>query len=156
MCGEFCTLPALFFELLALQFGNVVDWASLRLTNRVVAAWASSKRIAHSAAHLAPRHLSQPRFPTESSLKRTSEFSLFAADMQTRLPFLTVARHSGGDSECRSDGGGTVDEAVFTWAIGKALLIVIGSFGTLVYLAWAVTCPRARKSETNEKPQVHS
>ena len=29
--------------------------------------------------------------------------------------------------------------AVFAWAIGKALLIVILSFGTLVDLAWAVT-----------------
>jgi len=31
------------------------------------------------------------------------------------------------------------DDVVFAWAIGKALLIVIVSFGTLVYAAWAVT-----------------
>ena len=31
------------------------------------------------------------------------------------------------------------DDVLFAWAIGKALLIVIVSFGTLVYLAWAVT-----------------
>lgn len=31
------------------------------------------------------------------------------------------------------------DDVVFAWAIGKALLIVIVSVGTLVYAAWAVT-----------------
>ena len=31
------------------------------------------------------------------------------------------------------------DDVVFAWAIGKALLIVIFSFGTLVYVAWAAT-----------------
>src|SRR5882757_2017419 len=31
------------------------------------------------------------------------------------------------------------DDVVFAWAIGKALLIVIVSFGTLVYAAWAAT-----------------
>ena len=31
------------------------------------------------------------------------------------------------------------DDAVFAWAIGKALLIVIVSFGALVYAAWAAT-----------------
>jgi len=31
------------------------------------------------------------------------------------------------------------DDVVFAWAIGKALLIVIVSFGTLVYVAWAAT-----------------
>ena len=31
------------------------------------------------------------------------------------------------------------DDVVFAWAIGKALLIVIASFGILVYAAWAVT-----------------
>jgi hypothetical protein len=36
------------------------------------------------------------------------------------------------------------DDAVFAWAIGKALLIVIVSFGSLLYAAWAVT--RQRKS----------
>lgn len=33
-------------------------------------------------------------------------------------------------------------DPVFAWAIGKALLIMIVSVGTLVYLAWAVTCRR--------------
>ena len=32
--------------------------------------------------------------------------------------------------------------AVFAWAIGKALLLVIVSFGALVYLVWAVTWRR--------------
>ena len=31
------------------------------------------------------------------------------------------------------------DDVIFAWAIGKSLLIVIVCFGTLVYLAWAVT-----------------
>ena len=31
------------------------------------------------------------------------------------------------------------DDVVFAWAIGKALLIVIFSIGTLVYVAWAAT-----------------
>jgi hypothetical protein len=31
------------------------------------------------------------------------------------------------------------DDVVFAWAIGKALLIVIVSFGVLIYAAWAVT-----------------
>ena len=31
------------------------------------------------------------------------------------------------------------DDVVFAWAIGKALLIVIFSFATLVYVAWAAT-----------------
>jgi hypothetical protein len=34
------------------------------------------------------------------------------------------------------------DDAVFAWAIGKALLIVIVSFATLVYAAWEVTSQR--------------
>jgi hypothetical protein len=34
------------------------------------------------------------------------------------------------------------DDLVFAWAIGKALLIVIVSFDTLVYAAWAVTWQR--------------
>ena len=28
------------------------------------------------------------------------------------------------------------DAAVFTWAIGKAALILLSSFGTVIYLAW--------------------
>jgi len=36
------------------------------------------------------------------------------------------------------------DDVVFAWAIGKALLIVIVSFGTLVYAAWAVTRQRKK------------
>jgi hypothetical protein len=31
------------------------------------------------------------------------------------------------------------DDIVFAWAIAKASLIVIGSFGSLVYAAWVVT-----------------
>ncbi len=31
------------------------------------------------------------------------------------------------------------DDVVFAWAIGKASLIVVVSFGSLVYAAWAVT-----------------
>jgi hypothetical protein len=31
------------------------------------------------------------------------------------------------------------DEVIFAWAIGKALLIVITSFGILLYVAWAGT-----------------
>lgn len=34
------------------------------------------------------------------------------------------------------------DDLVFVWAIGRALLIVLVSCGTLVYLAWAVTLRR--------------
>jgi hypothetical protein len=34
------------------------------------------------------------------------------------------------------------DDVVFARAIGKALLIVIVSFGTLVYIAWAATYQR--------------
>ena len=34
------------------------------------------------------------------------------------------------------------DDVVFAWAIGKALLIVIVSFGTLVYLARGATYPK--------------
>jgi hypothetical protein len=44
-----------------------------------------------------------------------------------------------------------VDDAVFAWAIGKALLIVIISFGALVYLAWAVTWPKASKNESDQR-----
>jgi hypothetical protein len=44
-----------------------------------------------------------------------------------------------------------MDDAVFAWAIGKALLIVIISFGALIYLAWAVTWPKASKNESGQK-----
>jgi hypothetical protein len=44
-----------------------------------------------------------------------------------------------------------VDDAVFAWAIGKALLIVTISFGALIYLAWAVTWPKASKNESHPK-----
>jgi len=30
----------------------------------------------------------------------------------------------------------TSDANIFVWAIGKAALIVLSSFGTVVYLAW--------------------
>jgi hypothetical protein len=38
------------------------------------------------------------------------------------------------------------DDVVFAWAIAKALLIVIVSFGTLVYAAWAVTWQKPRQN----------
>jgi hypothetical protein len=44
-----------------------------------------------------------------------------------------------------------VDDAVFAWAIGKAILIVIISFGTLIYLAWAVTWPKVSENESDQK-----
>ena len=34
------------------------------------------------------------------------------------------------------------EDVVFAWAFGKAFLIVIVSFGFLIYLAWAVTWRR--------------
>jgi hypothetical protein len=37
------------------------------------------------------------------------------------------------------------DDAVFAWAIAKALLIVIATFSILVYTAWALT--RQRKKD---------
>jgi len=30
----------------------------------------------------------------------------------------------------------TPDATVFAWAIGKTMLILLSSFGTVVYLAW--------------------
>jgi hypothetical protein len=44
-----------------------------------------------------------------------------------------------------------VDDAVFTWAIGKALMIVMISFGALIYLAWAATWPKVSKNESDQK-----
>ena len=44
-----------------------------------------------------------------------------------------------------------MDDAVFAWAIEKALLIVIISFGALIYLAWAVTWPKASKNESAQE-----
>jgi hypothetical protein len=38
------------------------------------------------------------------------------------------------------------DDVVFAWAIGKALLIVIFSVGTLVYVAWAATYQKKKKA----------
>ena len=35
-----------------------------------------------------------------------------------------------------------LDDPIFAWAIGKALLIMVASVGILVYAAWAVTRPR--------------
>jgi hypothetical protein len=43
----------------------------------------------------------------------------------------------------------------FAWAIGKALLIVMVSFGTLVYAAWAVTWPR-KEVRMVESPRIVS
>jgi len=58
-----------------------------------------------------------------------------------KLLVLSVAADPGG-SDYLFQGGRAVfasDDAVFAWAIGKALLIVIVSVGALVYAAWAVT-----------------
>jgi hypothetical protein len=38
------------------------------------------------------------------------------------------------------------DEVVFAWAIGKALLILIVSFGIVVYVSWAGTKRMQRSS----------
>jgi hypothetical protein len=56
------------------------------------------------------------------------------------------------------------DDGVFAWAFGKALLIVIVSFGTLVYAALAVTYQRknathvgiAKDSDLKYKSSVES
>jgi hypothetical protein len=40
----------------------------------------------------------------------------------------------------------TSEELVFVWPIGKALLIVMVAFGTLVYAAWAGTRRTLRSS----------
>ena len=45
-------------------------------------------------------------------------------------------------------------DPVFAWAIGKALLIVIVSFGVLVYAAYAVTWPNKRPPLMLESPQA--
>jgi hypothetical protein len=42
------------------------------------------------------------------------------------------------------------DEVVFAWAIGKASLIVIASFSSLVYVAWAGT----HKTKWKKAPQA--
>jgi len=42
------------------------------------------------------------------------------------------------------------DEVVFAWAIGKASLIVIASFSSLVYVAWAGT----HKTKWKKVPQA--
>jgi pimeloyl-ACP methyl ester carboxylesterase len=47
-------------------------------------------------------------------------------------------------------------DPVFAWAIGKALLIVIVSFGALVYAAYAVTWPRKRPPLMLESPRPAS
>ena len=41
-------------------------------------------------------------------------------------------------------------DVVFAWAIGKALLIVIMSIGTLVYIAWVAT----RKNEIAGRAEI--
>jgi hypothetical protein len=38
------------------------------------------------------------------------------------------------------------DEIVFAWAIGKVLLIVIASFGIVLYVSWAGTRRTLRTS----------
>ena len=43
----------------------------------------------------------------------------------------------------------------FAWAIGKALLIVMVSFGTVVYAAWAVTWPK-KEVRMVESPRIVS
>jgi hypothetical protein len=47
-------------------------------------------------------------------------------------------------------------DPVFAWAIGKALLIVIVSFGVLVYAAYAVTWPNKRPPLMLESPRPAS
>ena len=44
-------------------------------------------------------------------------------------------------------------DPVFAWAIGRALLIVIVSFGALVYAAYAVTWPKKRPPLMLESPR---
>ena len=43
------------------------------------------------------------------------------------------------------------DELVFVWPIGKALLVVIGSVGILVYAAWVGT-KRMSDSSAKRRP----
>lgn len=43
----------------------------------------------------------------------------------------------------------TSDELVFVWPVGKALLVVIGSVGILVYAAWVGT----KKMASNDAKQ---
>jgi hypothetical protein len=43
------------------------------------------------------------------------------------------------------------DDVVFAWAFGKALLIVIVSFGALVYTAWAATRQKSGKNAAQAK-----
>jgi hypothetical protein len=43
------------------------------------------------------------------------------------------------------------DDIVFAWAIGKALLILIVSIGTLIYIAWVA----ARKMEISARAGIH-
>jgi hypothetical protein len=60
------------------------------------------------------------------------------------LSVLSVAADPGG-THYLFEGRRTVfasDDVVFAWAFGKALLIVMVSFGTLVYAALAVTYQR--------------
>jgi hypothetical protein len=47
------------------------------------------------------------------------------------------------------------DVVLFAWAIGKALLIVMVPFDTLVYAAWAVTWPR-KEVRMVESPRIVS
>jgi hypothetical protein len=44
----------------------------------------------------------------------------------------------------------TSEELVFVWPIGKALLIVMVAFGSLVYAAWART-KRTQRSSGKQK-----
>jgi hypothetical protein len=44
----------------------------------------------------------------------------------------------------------TSEELVFVWPIGKALLIVMVAFGSLVYAAWAGT-RRTQRSSGKQK-----
>jgi hypothetical protein len=46
----------------------------------------------------------------------------------------------------------TSEELVFAWPIGKALLIVMVAFGTLVYAAWAGT-RKTLRSSGKQKPR---
>src|SRR5882762_838363 len=67
-----------------------------------------------------------------------------ATGFSRHLSVLSVAADQGGTQHLL-EGRRTVlasDDIVFAWAIGKALLIVIFAFGTLVYTAFAATWQR--------------
>jgi hypothetical protein len=50
----------------------------------------------------------------------------------------------------------TSDELVFVWPVGKALLVVIGSVGILVYAAWIGAKRMASGNEKQESDAVRA